>query len=69
MIESIGEKRGATPRERSKRGEIRHIASAEVQRARVVDETAAESRKIVFELRMRARMAAEQMRASASRAV
>ena len=69
VIQRVGEQRRAAARERGERREIRHVAGAEVKRARVVDEAAGEFGEIVFELRMRARVAAEQMRAAAARAV
>src|SRR5258708_23158134 len=56
----------------AKRGQCReicHVAGAEIQRSRRLDETAGERREFVFKLRMRARMAAEQMRSAAARAV
>ncbi len=55
--------------ERRERREVRHVAGAEIQGARVVDEAAGKRGEIVFELRVRARMAAEQMRTAAARAV
>src|SRR5258708_11491417 len=56
----------------AKRGQCReicHVAGAEIQRSRLLDETAGERRELVFELRVGARMAAEQMRSAAARAV
>ncbi|KOT06761.1 8-amino-7-oxononanoate synthase domain protein [Burkholderia mallei] len=69
MIERVGEDRRAAARERGERGEVRHVAGAEVQRARRIGEAAGERGELVFERRVRARVAAEQMRAAAARAV
>src|ERR1700742_2230340 len=69
VIQRVGEDRRAATRERGERREVRHVAGAEVQRARRIDEAAGDARETVFELRVRARVAAEQMRATAARAV
>src|SRR5271168_4206165 len=69
MIERVGEERRAASAQRRQRREIRHVAGAEAERARRIDEAAAKRGEIVFELSVRTRMTAEQMRAAAARAV
>lgn len=69
VIQRIGKQHGAAPGERRQRREVRHIAGAEVQRARRIDEAADEFRQIVFKLCVRARVATQQMRTAAARAI
>ncbi len=68
MVEAVRIDRRAVAAERRHDGEIRHIAGREVERARAVDETAAERGELRLERGMRGAVSAEQMRAAAARA-
>jgi hypothetical protein len=69
MVERFAEQRRTSRAERRQHRQVRHVAGAEIQRLRLWDVRRQPARQFVLELRMRQRMAADQVRCPAARTV
>ena len=69
MVELVGEDRRAGVAQRGEQRDVRHVAGAEEQRLRVRHAGRLKCREVLFQRGVRPRVAADQMRCTAARAI
>ncbi|MNT26503.1 hypothetical protein D3C72_1620790 [compost metagenome] len=69
MVERLAEQRGARGAQRGQHRHVGHVAGAEIQRARMRDMRGEPARQFRFQLGVRQRMPADQVRGTAARTI